>query len=139
MHRGVDFAAPAGTPIYAAGNGKVEEAGRKGGYGIYVRVKHDGQFETAYGHMRALGKGIRPGAPVFQGQIIGYVGATGEATGPHLHYELIQKGNQVNPLGVKFAGGRVLNGSELKAFAAARAQIERTLAANAPTTKVGAR
>ena len=139
MHRGVDFAAPSGTPIYAAGNGKVEEAGRKGGYGIYVRLKHDAQFESAYGHMRALGKGIRPGASVFQGQIIGYVGATGEATGPHLHYELIQRGNQVNPLGVKFAGGRVLNGAELKAFAAARAQVERTLAGNAPTTKVGVR
>jgi len=137
MHRGVDFAAPAGTPIFAAGNGKVEEAGRKGGYGIYVRVKHDGQFETAYGHMRMLGKGIRPGAPVFQGQIIGYVGATGEATGPHLHYELIQKGNQVNPLGVKFAGGRVLNGTELKAFAAARTEIDRALVANVLPTKIG--
>jgi len=138
-HKGVDFGAPAGTPIYAAGNGKVLEAGRNGGYGIYVRLHHDAAFDTAYGHMRALAKGVRPGATVFQGQVIGYVGTTGESTGPHLHYEVIQKGHQVNPLGVKFAGGRVLNGRELAAFAAARGSIERQLAARAPTTRVSAR
>jgi murein DD-endopeptidase MepM/ murein hydrolase activator NlpD len=138
-HKGVDFSAPSGTPIYAAGTGKVVEAGRNGGYGIYVRLHHDQTFDTAYGHMRALAKGIRPGATVTQGQVIGYVGTTGESTGPHLHYEVIQKGQQVNPLGVKFAGGRVLNGRELTAFAAERRQVERLLAAQAPTTKVGAR
>jgi murein DD-endopeptidase MepM/ murein hydrolase activator NlpD len=138
-HKGVDFAAPPGTPIYAAGNGKVLEAGRNGGYGIYIRLHHDGQFDTAYGHMRALAKGIRRGATVHQGQIIGYVGATGEATGPHLHYEVIRNGTQVNPLGIKFAGGRVLNGRELKQFAAARAEIDRRLAAAASTTKAAQR
>lgn len=139
MHRGVDFGAPSGTPIYAAGNARVIQAGRKGGYGIYVRLRHDGQFDTAYGHMRALAKGIRPGTAVHQGQVIGYVGSTGESTGPHLHYELIQHGKQVNPLSVKFAGGRVLNTREMRAFALARAGIERRLAAAASPTQVGQR
>jgi len=139
MHRGVDFAAPTGTPIYAAGNASVVEAGRKGGYGIYARLRHDGGYETAYGHMRALAKGLKPGTSVHQGQIIGYVGATGEATGPHLHYEVLARGQQLNPLGVKFSGGRVLAGRELTAFAAARAGIDRWLAAMPGVTKVSTR
>ena len=139
MHRGVDFAAPTGTPIYAAGNASVVEAGRKGGYGIYARLRHDGGYETAYGHMRALAKGLKPGTSVHQGQIIGYVGATGEATGPHLHYEVLARGQQFNPLGVKFSGGRVLAGRELTAFAAARAGIDRWLAAMPGVTRVSTR
>src|SRR5690606_20697718 len=96
MHRGIDFAAPAGTPIYAAGNGTVEMAGRNAGYGNYVRIRHSGNYATAYGHMSRIARGMRAGTRVKQGQIVGYVGATGLATGPHLHYEVLNRGAQVN-------------------------------------------
>jgi murein DD-endopeptidase MepM/ murein hydrolase activator NlpD len=98
MHEGVDFAAPTGTPILAAGRGTVVRAGRNGGYGIYVELRHTPIISTAYGHMSRLGPGIRPGVHVRQGQVIGFVGATGLATGPHLHYEFHRRGRPVNPL-----------------------------------------
>ena len=88
MHTGVDFGAPYGTPIRSAGAGVVELAGRHGAYGIAVMVKHKGKYETLYGHMSKLAAGIRRGAKINQGQVIGYVGSTGRATGPHLHYEV---------------------------------------------------
>ncbi|MGB1088853.1 MAG: M23 family metallopeptidase, partial [Alphaproteobacteria bacterium] len=87
MHKGVDFAAPRGTPIMAAGNGKIDYAGRRGSFGIYVQLQHEGGYQTAYAHMKNLAKGISKGRRVRQGQIIGYVGTTGRSTGPHLHYE----------------------------------------------------
>jgi len=91
-HKGVDYAAPTGTPIWAAGDGRVQFAGRKGGYGNVVIVDHGGGVTTVYGHMSRIGRGIRPGTPVEQGQTIGLVGMTGAATGPHLHYEYLVKG-----------------------------------------------
>ena len=88
LHKGTDFAAPSGTPIYAAGNGTVERASRYGGYGNYVRIKHANNYKTAYAHMSRYGPGVRAGKRVRQGDVIGYVGSTGRSTGPHLHYEV---------------------------------------------------
>jgi len=116
MHKGVDFGALTGTPIYAAGDGIVEEAGRKGGYGNYVRVKHSSSYATAYAHTSRFAKGIKTGAKVKQGQVIAYVGSTGSSTGPHLHYEVLQNGNHVNPSGVKFRTGQTLGGREMAEF-----------------------
>jgi len=128
MHKGVDFAAPTGTPIYAAGNGTVAFAGRKGGYGNYVRLRHNGTFETAYAHMKGFARGVRTGKRVEQGQIIGYVGTTGRSTGPHLHYEVLTGGKQVNPLRVKMPSGRTLEGKELARFLEHREAQDRLLA-----------
>ena len=116
LHKGVDFAAPSGTPIFAAGNGVVEFAGKNGAYGNYVRIRHDGTFKTAYAHMKSIKKGIYDGVRVKQGDIIGYVGTTGRSTGPHLHYEIIQNGEQMNPAKLKLPSGRKLNEQELKQF-----------------------
>jgi murein DD-endopeptidase MepM/ murein hydrolase activator NlpD len=128
MHKGVDFAAPSGTPIYAAGNGTVVYAGRKGGYGNYLRVRHNGTFETAYAHLKGFARGVRTGKRVEQGQIIGYVGTTGNSTGPHLHYEVMTGGKQVNPLRVKMPSGRTLDGKELARFLEHREEQDRLLA-----------
>ena len=128
MHRGTDFAAPSGTPIYAAGNGVVEYAGRKGGYGKYVRIRHGGSYKTAYAHMKGFAKGIKKGARVKQGQVIGYVGTTGRSTGPHLHYEVHVDGKQVNPLKVALPRGEKLKPAELAEFAERRSEVERQLA-----------
>jgi murein DD-endopeptidase MepM/ murein hydrolase activator NlpD len=116
MHKGIDFAAPRGTPIYAAGDGVIEKAGKFSSYGNYCRIRHRAGLETAYAHMQGFHAGIRPGSRVKQGQVIGYVGTTGRSTGPHLHYEILIGGKQVNPAGVKLAGGRALGGKDLKAF-----------------------
>jgi murein DD-endopeptidase MepM/ murein hydrolase activator NlpD len=128
MHRGTDFAAPSGTPIYAAGNGVVEMAGRNGGYGKYVRLRHGSNYHTAYAHMKSFAKGVTKGARVKQGQVIGYVGTTGRSTGPHLHYEVMVNGKQVNPLKVTLPRGEKLNQSELADFAEHRSRVERQLA-----------
>jgi hypothetical protein len=116
MHSGVDFGLPHGSPIKAAGSGTVTQAGRSGGYGITVRLKHQKGYETLYAHMSRIASGIKPGTQVNQGQIIGYVGATGQATGPHLHYEIRVNGKPVNPMEVKVAGGRKLSGEMLAKF-----------------------
>lgn len=116
MHKGIDFAAPTGTPIYAAGDGVVEYASVKGGYGKYVRIKHTGRYSTAYAHMSRIA--TVKGKKVKQGQIIGYVGTTGRSTGPHLHYEILTNNVQVNPQHVKFKTGVVLAGKELASFKA---------------------
>ena len=98
MHTGVDFGAAYGTPIRAAGAGTIEIAGRYGAYGIAVKIKHKGKYETLYGHMSRLAAGIRRGAKVRQGQVIGYVGSTGRSTGPHLHYEVrVATGRSIRP------------------------------------------
>lgn len=116
MHKGIDFAAPTGTPIYAAGDGTLSRAGWVNGYGRYIKIKHNGGLETAYAHMSRLAKGMRVGVRVKQGQVIGYVGATGRATGPHLHYEIIMNGRQVNPVGVKVPNNKQLGGRDLANF-----------------------
>jgi len=116
MHKGVDFAAPTGTPIFAAGNGIVEYVGRNGGYGKYIRIRHDGTYKTAYAHLNSYKKGIGNGVRVKQGDIIGYVGSTGRSTGPHLHYEIIVNGQQINPATLKLPSGRKLNEQQLIDF-----------------------
>ena len=116
LHTGVDFAAPMGTPILAAGAGKVAMAGPNAGYGTYVRLQHTAQIGTAYGHMSRLGPGIKPGSMVRQGQVIGFVGTSGMSTGPHLHYEFLRDGKQVNPLAQKFAMRASLTGKDLTRF-----------------------
>lgn len=116
MHKGVDFAAATGTPVYASGDGVVSFVGRKGGYGNYVQIKHNAQYASAYAHLSRFATGVAPGKKVKQGQIVAYVGSTGASTGPHLHYEILMAGAQVNPSNVKFKTGTVLAGAELKSF-----------------------
>jgi len=136
MHRGVDFAAPTGTPIYAAGDGTVAVAGLNGAYGKYVQIRHSQRYATAYAHLSRIGRGITAGKRVRQGEIIGYVGTTGRSTGPHLHYEVLVGGQQTNPINVKFPSGRTLAGTELKRFQEARAALDEKLAALAKGTAV---
>jgi murein DD-endopeptidase MepM/ murein hydrolase activator NlpD len=116
LHTGVDFAAPQGTPVLAAGAGKVKMAGYNGGYGLYVRLDHTTQIGTGYGHLSRLGPGIKPGLPVRQGQVIGFVGSSGMSTGPHLHYEFYRGNSPVNPLAQKFALRAALGGKDLARF-----------------------
>ena len=127
-HQGVDFGAGTGTPILAAGDGVVLEARRWAGYGNWLRIRHSGQWDTGYGHISRYAPGIRPGVHVRQGQVVAYVGATGLATGPHLHYEIWRNGERVNPIGAKVPQGTVLGGSELAAFKSQKARIDRLLA-----------
>jgi murein DD-endopeptidase MepM/ murein hydrolase activator NlpD len=124
MHQGIDFAAPTGTPIMAAGDGTVVRAGFMGAFGRYIRIKHSGDYETAYAHLSAFSKGLKQGAKVRQGQIIGYVGTSGLSTGPHLHYEVMVKGRQINPISLKVPTGRILTGPQLQQFMAERARID---------------
>ncbi|MBU0859210.1 MAG: peptidoglycan DD-metalloendopeptidase family protein [Alphaproteobacteria bacterium] len=116
MHKGMDFAAPTGTPIYAAGDGTIEKLGRWSSYGNYVRIRHNSNIKTAYAHMSKFGKGLAAGSRVKQGQVIGYVGATGRVTGAHLHYEVLLNGAHINPNSVKLPTGETLKGSELASF-----------------------
>ena len=127
-HQGVDFGAGTGTPILAAGDGVVLEAKRWGGYGNWLRIRHSGQWDTGYGHISRYAPGIRAGARVRQGQVVAYVGSTGLASGPHLHYEIWLNGQRVNPIGAKVPQGTILGGSELAAFRSRKARIDRLLA-----------
>jgi murein DD-endopeptidase MepM/ murein hydrolase activator NlpD len=127
MHRGVDFAAPAGAPIYAAGDGAIEQIEFTDGYGRYVRVRHANSYATAYAHLSAFGKGLKQGSRVRQGQVIGYVGSSGRSTSPHLHYEVLREGKQINPVSVKFPSGEKLTGQELQRFRQAKAEVDRAL------------
>lgn len=124
MHEGVDFGSPIGAPIYAAGDGVVEQAGWYSSYGRYVKLRHTGQLETAYGHMSNFAKDLKAGDKIRQGQLIGYVGQTGRATGPHLHYEVIINDNKVNPLGVNIDAGRSLGGKQLTTFKAWQQKLQ---------------
>jgi len=124
MHTGVDWAAPYGTPIFASGNGVVDKVGWEGGYGKYVRVKHNNGYETAYGHMSAFARGIEPGKRVRQGQVIGFVGSTGLSTGAHVHYEIVVNGRFVDPMRIRLPRGRVLEGPVLAGFERERERIE---------------
>jgi murein DD-endopeptidase MepM/ murein hydrolase activator NlpD len=116
MHKGVDFAAPTGTPIFAAGDGVVERANRFSSFGNYIKIRHNGEYKTAYAHLHKFAKGIRAGSRVKQGQTIGYVGSTGRSTGPHLHYEVHVNGKAVNPNSAKLPIGEKLKGNKLTAF-----------------------
>jgi murein DD-endopeptidase MepM/ murein hydrolase activator NlpD len=139
FHKGVDFGAPTGTPIQAAGDGIVEKKGWFGGYGNYVRLKHNSEFATAYAHMSRFSPGIAEGSRVRQGQVIGYVGSTGMSTGPHLHYEILKRGAQVNPMGVKFPTGRKLEGVDLVNFRHAKARIDQAFAGATAVLRVAAK
>lgn len=123
MHTGVDFAAPRGTPIRAAGTGKIVYRARKGGYGNVVEIKHPNGYLTRYAHMSRFSSGLRVGSRVNQGRVIGYVGATGRATGPHLHYEVRIGNRAVNPRRVRIAGKARLRGRDLARFKKYRRKI----------------
>jgi murein DD-endopeptidase MepM/ murein hydrolase activator NlpD len=138
MHRGVDFAAPTGTPVYAAGEGTVAFAGWRGDYGRTVIVHHAGGISTLYAHLSTIPAGIRPGARVRQGQVIGRVGSTGLSTGPHLHYEVHRNNVAVNPASIRMLAGRNLQGRELAAFRTERARIDRRFAALAGVAELAA-
>jgi murein DD-endopeptidase MepM/ murein hydrolase activator NlpD len=116
LHKGVDFAAPKGTPVYAAGNGVIDFVGRNGGYGKYIRIRHNSSYKTAYAHLNNYNKNIYKGKRVKQGQTIGYVGSTGKSTGPHLHYEIIYQNKHINPMKINLPSGKILKGNELKKF-----------------------
>ena len=116
MHQGVDYAAPTGTPIKASGDGKIIFKGRKGGYGRCIIIKHGGRYSTLYAHMHRYRSGMHVGKRVKQGQIIGYVGASGRATGPHLHYEFRVHGVHRNPLTVKLPDADPINAAYAERF-----------------------
>ena len=124
LHEGVDFAAPVGTPIYAAGAGVVLHAEMKALNGNYVEIQHDNGWQTYYLHMSGFGPGITPGVKVHQGQQIGQIGTTGRSTGPHLHYGLKIDGQFVDPLGVKMEAAQPLTGPQLSAFVKERNRID---------------
>ena len=124
MHTGVDWATPYGTPIFASGNGVIEKVGWEGGYGKYVRIKHNNGYETAYGHMSAYAKGMEPGKRVRQGQVIGFVGSTGMSTGAHVHYEILVNGRFVDPMRIKLPRGRSLEGGLLAGFEKERDRLD---------------
>jgi len=139
MHKGVDFGAPVGSPIFAAGNGTIVEIGRKGAYGRYILIRHNSRLETAYAHMSRFSPALYPGAKVRQGEVIGYVGMTGRSTGPHLHFEVHDGGRPVNPLSVNLPTGRMLEGKLLAQFKKGQTKIKQeftTLAAVANSPSV---
>jgi murein DD-endopeptidase MepM/ murein hydrolase activator NlpD len=139
MHKGVDFAAPSGTPIYAAGSGRVVSAGRNGGYGNYIRLRHTTEYSTAYGHLSRFASGVRAGQRIRQGQVIGYVGTTGRSTGPHLHYEVLRNDSQINPLSVKQPPTSQLAGADLQRFRAEVGRIDQLRAELARGTQLASR
>ena len=124
MHSGVDWATAAGTPVLAGGTGVIEEAGRKGRYGNYIRIRHANGYHTAYGHMLRIAKGVKKGTKVRQGLVIGYVGSTGLSSGPHLHYEMLINKRFVDPLSIPVPHERKLDGRELIEFQKERARID---------------
>ncbi|HTN62896.1 MAG TPA: M23 family metallopeptidase, partial [Devosia sp.] len=136
LHTGVDLAARSGTPIYAAGDGVVEFHGWQSGYGNKIEIKHVNGFETAYAHMSRYEPGIQVGTRVRQGQLIGYVGSTGYATGPHLHFEMKINGNLVDPLSVKLPRENTMPPQYKAQFAQTVAQINELMARKAAPVSV---
>jgi len=136
MHTGVDWAAPVGTPILAAGDGTVELVGGKGGYGNYVRIRHANGYSTAYGHMSRYAEGVAPGVSVKQGQVIGYVGSTGLSTGPHCHFEVLVNNNFVNPMTIAVPRGLQLTGRQLAEFQKERNRLETLMQMDPVTNRV---
>ena len=128
MHTGVDWATAYGTPIFASGNGVLEKVGLEGGYGKYIRIKHNNGYETAYGHMSAFAKGMEIGKRVRQGQVIGFIGSTGQSTGPHVHYEILVNGRFVDPMRVKLPRGRSLDGPVMAGFEKERDRLDTMMA-----------
>jgi murein DD-endopeptidase MepM/ murein hydrolase activator NlpD len=139
MHTGTDWAASRGTPIIATGNGVVERSGWASGYGNQTIIKHPNGYETSYNHQSAIAKGVREGARITQGQVIGYVGSTGASTGAHLHYELIVNGTKVDAMKVRLPGGKSLTGSALARFEEERKRIDTLLAPDGRSDQVAAK
>ncbi len=147
-HMGTDYAAPIGTPVHASGDGRVSFMGTRGGYGNAIMLAHGNSISTLYGHLSRFGKSLRVGAHVQQGAIIGFVGMTGLATGPHLHYEYLVDGIHKNPETVRLPGAEPLKAQALKDFLAAAAPLlarleppagPTTAAANVPAAPVATR
>ena len=136
MHTGVDWATNPGTPVLAAGNGVVEEAGRKGQYGNYIRIRHANGYKTAYGHMSRFASGVSDGVKVRQGQIIGYVGSTGLASGPHVHFEVLVNSSYVDPMSIQVPREHLLSGKQLADFQKERARIDDLLRRNPVSARV---
>ena len=124
MHQGIDFGASMGTPVLAAGDGVVVEARRWGGYGNWLRIRHSGGWDTGYGHLSHYARGVHAGTVVHQGEVVAYVGSTGNSTGPHLHYETWFNGKRMNPVGAKVPQGTILSGRDLAAFKVVKAQVD---------------
>lgn len=139
MHTGVDWSAPIGTPIFAAGNGTVIKAGRESGYGNRVEIQHANGYITTYNHMTGFARGITEGTRVRQGQVVGYLGMTGLATGPHLHYEVIVNGHFVDPMRVRLARTRELDGRQIAMFRREKDRIEQLIAKAPGNTRVANR
>lgn len=123
-HKGVDFAAARGTEIYAAGDGIIERVSTTGSYGYYIKIDHANSYQTAYAHMSRFADGMKLGKSVRQDEVIGYVGTTGRSTGPHLHYEVIHKGEHVNAMTLNFPRNRKLEGKQLDEFMVTRSKID---------------
>jgi murein DD-endopeptidase MepM/ murein hydrolase activator NlpD len=136
MHTGVDWATAYGTPIFASGNGVIEKVGPEGGYGKYIRIKHNNGYETAYGHMSAFAKGMEIGKRVRQGQVIGFVGSTGQSTGPHVHYEILVNGRFVDPMRIKLPRGRSLEGPLMGNFEKERDRMDSMMIGRGGTARV---
>lgn len=138
-HLGIDYAASVGTPVKAAGNGKVTFVGERGGYGNTVEINHDSSFKTLYGHLNGFAKGLRGGQSVKQGQVIAYVGNTGLSSGPHLHFGLYRNNVAINPASVVKIAKSALSGNELKGFIdytnELRKKVEKALENTTPTYK----
>jgi murein DD-endopeptidase MepM/ murein hydrolase activator NlpD len=137
MHKGVDFAAPRGTPVFAAADGKIERAGVFSSYGNYVKIRHNSKMASAYAHLQRFAPGIRPGSRVKQGQVIAYVGTTGRSTGPHLHFEVMVNNVQVNPRSVKMqAEDKSLRGEDLRRFKAQVRGMDQEYVRKTSTTRL---
>ncbi len=127
LHKGVDFAAKRGTPFYAGGDGKIVQIGRNGGYGNYIKIRHNSEYSTAYAHIYKFAKNMQKGKRVKQGQVIAYVGSTGASTGPHLHYEIHRNGKQINPMRSSIPRGKRLTGKKKKLFIKRKSYIDKLL------------
>jgi len=136
MHTGVDWSCAIGTPIMAAGSGVIEEAGRKGEYGNYIRIRHPNGYKTAYGHMSRFAAGVSEGVKVRQGQIIGYVGTTGMSSGPHVHFEVLVNNSFVDPMSIQVPRERQLTGKQRADFQKERARIDDLMRRNPVSTRV---
>ncbi|MBS1170926.1 MAG: family metallopeptidase [Burkholderiaceae bacterium] len=139
QHKGIDFAAPSGTPIKAAADGVVESAKYSGGYGNLIVLKHWGQYSTAYGHLSRFASSLRKGQKVSQGDIIGYVGTTGMSTGPHLHYEFRVANVQRNPMSLDMPNVQPLTTAELQKFRAIKEDMLHRFALLNPALKTAAK
>ncbi|MCI0635386.1 MAG: peptidoglycan DD-metalloendopeptidase family protein, partial [Actinobacteria bacterium] len=135
-HNGVDYVAPIGTPVQASGDGVVRRAGRYGGHGNFVELQHGKNYRTSYSHLSRIAKGVRPGSPVEQGQVIGYVGSTGMSTGAHLDYRFMKDGRYVDPLSTDLPTAEPLAGEDLGRFRVDRDALRERLAAAGPGSRL---